>query len=258
MFFFFYLSFFIRRCHWQYDPVKLKEIVGGRDVAFYEGEPLCNPFYTVSPGASTCYGDQLVCVAASLAESSPALDVENLAAKLRARFTAEDYKAATPLKKAYNYGDDQKARSSPIQGPWIHGSIEKFLSGDVSETDTSADALMRMIPVAALAAVAGWDDATLEQQVDAVVRVTQLSQVARNHAILVAKALVAVIHGDHPKDGLQAVLDAASSEANDDSSAKTVATALTAAASHENYAASIEVLRSGLGLADANPSKFIN
>jgi len=251
------------RCHWQYDPKKLAEIVGDRDVAFYDGEPKCNPFYTVSPGSSTCYGDQLVTVAASLAATAPEVDPSDVAAKLRERFAESDYAEAIPRKKHYNYGNDQTARSPPIEGPWIHGTIESFLKSqglqiEVDDEDSSADALMRTIPVAALAAVAGWDTEKLQKAVDDVVCVTQRNALARDHAFAVARALVDVIKGDDPKSSLQSVVAAASDDESDQSSAKTVATALTAAASHAHYAASIEVLRSGLGLQDANPAKLIN
>mmetsp|Transcript_27247 Transcript_27247/g.83652 ORF Transcript_27247/g.83652 Transcript_27247/m.83652 type:complete len:275 (-) Transcript_27247:477-1301(-) len=249
------------RCHWQYDPKKLAEIVGDRELAFYDGEQLCNPFYTVKPGASTCYGDQLVCVAASLAQTAPTVDVDDIARRFRERFhDAEDYKEAAPRKQKYAYGGDQQARSPPIAGPWIHGTIEKFLSGEVDDKDTSADALMRSIPVAAVAAVADFTEDQLRDAVDAVVCVTQRSNVAREHALLVARALVAVIRGvgDYdPRHGIEAVVATAPGD-DDNSSAKTVATALTAAAAHENYAASIEVLRSGLGLAESAPAKLIN
>ena len=247
------------RCHWQYDPAKLAEIVGEKDVAFYDGEKKCNPFYTVPLGGSTCYGEQLVVVAASLAETSPVVDAEDVARKLRERFTQDDYKKAIPLKKAYNYGNDQVARSEPIEGPWIHGSIEAFLKGEIDEHDSSADCLLRTIPVAALAAVAGWDDDQLKKAVDAVVTVTQKSSLARSHSLAVARALVAVILGDDPRAGIESVV-AQAAEDDDNSTAATVASALTAAAAHENYSASIEVLRSGLGLDAAHvaASKLIN
>ena len=72
----------------------------------------------------------------------------------------------------------------PVDGPWRHGTIDRFLRGEAPTLDdASADALLRALPVAAARAAldGGVDDealpAGLLSAVDAVVGVTQASPV---------------------------------------------------------------------------------
>ena len=84
--------------HWCYDPAKLKEELGDAPPAF---APPQNPFYRVSPGSNSCYGDQLRCVARSLGRKDGKVDLADQAAALRERMTDEDYErtAAVPRRR---------------------------------------------------------------------------------------------------------------------------------------------------------------
>ncbi|KAJ8603208.1 hypothetical protein CTAYLR_003826 [Chrysophaeum taylorii] len=176
-------------CHWHYAPHE--------QGAF--SEEWINPFYRVALGANSCYGDQIRCVAASMARWG-----EDLEDRLRDRFLAPDYAAAEPAKQAYGYRGDQRARSTPIDGPWRHRTVDRFLAGAIEDDDTSADALVRAIPAAAAAAIAGEPAAPI---VDKVVVATQRSVVAREHARLIGTALSAVIRGMSPAQALENVGD---------------------------------------------------
>ena len=182
------------RCHWQYDAEALRTALAGREPLF--AEEAQNPFYRVAAGRNSCYGDQLRCVVASLARTRGAFDGDDVAAALRERMTAPDYEASTATRnERAAYRDDQRAAAPPLEGPWRHGTIQRFLDGAVDDADASADALLRAIPVAARAAVDGKGDDEVAAVADAAARVTQRSPVARSHAAAVAVAVARLVAG---------------------------------------------------------------
>ena len=188
-------------CHWQYDTALLREALGGSEPAF-AATPL-NPFYRVGRGRHSCYGDQFRVFVGSLARTGGVLDAAHAARALRRRMTAADYEA-TAAERANRaaYADDQRAAAPPVAGPWRHGTVERFVAGEPpNDTDASADALLRALPVAAAYAALGGgvDDealpAGLLPDVDAAVGVTQASPAARAHARSLAIAAARLVSG---------------------------------------------------------------
>lgn len=176
-------------CHWQYDVNSLSAALGDSDPAFFEGS-WPNPFYRLPLGSNSCYGDQLRTVIGCLADKA------DLASRFEARFRADDYERTAAERK---YAGDQRAVSQ-VQGPWRHGTIERFLASKVDNVDTSIDAVIRAIPAAVVAALDGGD------VVDDVVTVTQLNPVARAYARDMAAALADVIrNGTRPDVAVAAV-----------------------------------------------------
>mmetsp|Transcript_21970 Transcript_21970/g.28457 ORF Transcript_21970/g.28457 Transcript_21970/m.28457 type:complete len:273 (+) Transcript_21970:42-860(+) len=236
-------------CHWQYDAQILADIVGDEDVAFWSGKNV-NPFYKVAEGVNTCYGDQLVCVTESLATVWRNDFTTDLTKRFKTRFgESDDYTNAIQAKREYNYGYDQIPRSEPIAGPWIHGTIETFLADEISETDTSADALLRTIPIAA---IFHNDDQLLLDYTYSAVVLTQRAPSALKYSQLIAKALADVILNQRePYLALQSV----ASNVNKEEEA-TVCYALDACT--ETYAESVTKLRATLpGYAETKPTKLL-
>ena len=167
-----------------------------------------NPFYRVADGRQSCYGDQLRCVVRSLARRGGVVDAGDVAAALRDRMTGRDYEATAAVRRTREaYADDQRATAPPVDGPWRHGTIERFLErpNAVTDDDASADALLRTLPVAAVLATGRGVEADEREEtradqamlgaVDAVVAVTQRNDDAREHAAAVAVAIARLVSG---------------------------------------------------------------
>lgn len=96
----------------------------------------------------------------------------------------------------YGYKGQQQQEKTPIPGPWRHGTIENFLkardagSSEIDDADVSVDALVRSLPAAAAAGVAGIDP---DESVDAAVVVTQTSPIVRRYAKAFGRAMAHVI-----------------------------------------------------------------
>ncbi|KAJ1451939.1 hypothetical protein M885DRAFT_335824 [Pelagophyceae sp. CCMP2097] len=193
------------RCHWQYDAQKLRAALKGKEAAF--STEAHNPFYRVADGRNSCYGDQLRCVLASLAKTHGSIDAGDAAKVLRERMTAPDYEATAEVRRTRAaYADDQKARAGPVAGPWRHGTIERFLAGEVDDADASADAVLRALPVAAFLAALRPEvgDAELLRDVDTAVTLTQRNAAARSHAAAVSIAAARLVSGaaTTPRDAI--------------------------------------------------------
>lgn len=243
-------------CHWQYDKEKLTAMVGADDPAFYGGRPQPNPFYEVAVGSNSCYGDQVAVLVSCMARSSPDVDAADVAARFYERFTAEDYASSVEAKRQYAYAGDQRDKLKPINGPWRHGTIDLFVQaygslGTAYEADTSdasVDAVLRALPVAAAAGLAGVDP---EPSIEAAVAVTQANDLAVRHAKAIGRALAEVVVGRATaKDALAAVLDV------DRLDALRAARDLTAEPT--DFPAAVEALRGRLPqYAQAHPHKII-
>ena len=240
------------RTHWCYDRDALRSALEGKEAAF--AEEALNPFYRVAPGRSSCYGDQLRCVVRSMArQPGGAFDARDLAVALEERMTREDYEATAATRAARAaYADDQRATAPPVDGPWRHGTIERFLRYEVDHSDASADALVRAIPVAARFARDGGHGVL--PAVDAAVRATQFSTVARSHAAVVA---IAVSHlcTRSAKTPREAVEKAAAHPVCHAAS-ETFVNCL-AAAGEPTFDGSVEALRDRLGFGDKPLTKLV-
>lgn len=196
-------------CHWVYDKQKLAGIVGSADAAFFKGKP--NPFYNIPIGANTCYGDQLTTIISCMSQNSGELDRMKAADRFYERFVlSQDYASSVAAKRDYAYNHDQQARTVPINGPWRHGTLDAFARNyeacgaayKAEANDASVDALIRALPPAVVAGVAGIDP---DPAVKVAVELTQTNATALAHAKAFARALAAVVQGTYsPSEALAA------------------------------------------------------
>lgn len=196
-------------CHWVYDKQKLAEAVGSADPAFFSGKP--NPFYNIPIGANTCYGDQLTTLILCMSENSGELDRLKAADRFYERFVlAHDYSSSVAAKRDYAYKHDQQAKTVPINGPWRHGTLDAFARNfeacgaayKAEASDASVDALIRALPPAVVAGVAGIDP---DAAVEVAVELTQTNASAIAHAKAFARALATVVQGTFsPREALDA------------------------------------------------------
>jgi len=103
----------------------MKEIVGDNNPEFWK-ECKC-PFFTVTPGTSSCYGDEIRM--GLKGEAS----VENTMKQMVPHFGSPD----SPYQVALAKRADKKY---PVPGPWINGGVIQFLKnkeGGVSPTGSS-------------------------------------------------------------------------------------------------------------------------
>lgn len=119
-----------------------------------------------------------------------------------------------------------------------------------TETDASADALVRAVPVAAVLAARGEDDAAVLEHVDAVVALTQRDASARAHAAAVATAVANLVRG-RASTPLGAVFSARATEG----AADTVMSVVTAA-TRPALADAVGDVAASLGFAE-RPTKLI-
>jgi hypothetical protein len=149
--------------HWNYDRkvfhAKLRSAQRYDTPEFFP----CNSYYNVTPGGSSCYGDQLIAVAKYLTtidtcndddddENDPLLRVvsaiSNLVNLFEKKFNGASIYGPWPI---------VNQPEKPLSGPWRHGSIKDLLTnlqkGERgipncgSNADSQADCFVKAIPV---------------------------------------------------------------------------------------------------------------
>lgn len=145
--------------------------------------PSMNAYYRVPCGSYSAYGDQAAVVLASLVACGGRVDAASLIKAHVEKFGPHGDYGRLGRHDGIGAGD------LPIEGPWRHGSIDKFLRSvaagkpNAPSRDGSSDCFVKTVPVAA--AFAGQKD-MLDRVAD-VVRITQ------NNATTVAYAQVAAL-----------------------------------------------------------------
>jgi hypothetical protein len=145
--------------HWCYDlPLLASQFEGVAEPEFLE--PGVNPYYTLPAGASSCYGDQMLCAlesltSASSSSSSPSssagLDAQDLCQRLLATFS-EDSHYGTLAASQGVLEDDM-----PVRRGYRHGSIREMVDGhlkgqgwdELGSADPQVDCCVKIIPVVA-------------------------------------------------------------------------------------------------------------
>jgi len=109
-------------------------IAGDCSPAFYPSSKC--PFFTVSTGANSCYGDEMKTCLAGLADQDGELDLDHIQKGIQEKFGAPD----SPYQIALAKRADKKY---PVPGPWINigviNSLTNMASGEIPPGDKSCD-----------------------------------------------------------------------------------------------------------------------
>jgi len=186
--------------HWIYDAEKLRTIVSSASMQPEFYSPPQNPFYSIPVGSNTCYGDQIMALLESLAESkgwNPNDYIKRLVAV---------FGPGTPYEQGMS-GRNQL----PIKNPWRNKALTLFVDSVLAgktypntgtEDDEQVDSIVKIIPLVAL--FAGND--LLINYVEDVVRITQNNSTAVGFAIAAALILEGCILGSTAQQAVEKTL----------------------------------------------------
>lgn len=198
--------------HWVYKTDKLDSIVeGAEDVGFWETSQC--PFYKISCGSLSGYADQAYVVLKSLVKNK-GLDSEALKEDTLEWFGPKsEYEKNS--RNAVHKKPDEPPQELPITGPWRHGSIKHMMQNveegkqiTGSETDSSMDCCVRVVPVVAL--YAGCDD--MLTKAECVIRQTQNNDKAVAGGLAGARLLEYYILNGSKDDAVDHVIKELSNE----------------------------------------------
>lgn len=189
--------------HWVYDQNTLAahvEKLGGPDKAPFM-DPI-NPYYHVSPGKQSCYGDQTWALVEAMSNGGDVVDFDKYRSHLTAIMGGDtDY---GPLGRVIT------KEQQPIQGPWRHGSMKTFFANQadpaVQMNDKQIDGACKVAP---LVAACGGDTAKMLALAEATIRVTQDTDEAVAMGLAFARILESLAYGRAatPLEAVQAVID---------------------------------------------------
>ncbi|GAB1602399.1 crystallin J1A-like [Argonauta hians] len=179
----------VQPIHWNYNKEILAALLKTKDEwGFWE--PSQNPFYILETGKQTCYGDQNFLILKSIVENK-GINVQNIKQTFY-----DTFGPGTNYDNPIWSGGPKKV---PIEGGWRNNSIRVFLKNFEEQNpdpgcdvDEQVDAVLRIIPVAALYA----GHPALLDKVAQVVKITQTNDIPVAFGMMMARLLeIFILHG---------------------------------------------------------------
>ncbi|MBN3296646.1 CRJ1C protein, partial [Amia calva] len=192
--------------HWIYDLQKLDALVSQEPCPEFRPQS-ANPFYRRDTGQQSGYGDQAFVLLESLAECG-GLNVDDLTQRTY-KFFGPGSEYDTPVNNP-NRPKGAPRTPLPIEGPWRHASLKRFLQNfeaGMTETgcdlDNQMDGITKLAPIVAL--YAGKPE--MLEKVEQAISVTQNYEGCVSETLAAARFLeYYILHGPDPK-ALKAVLE---------------------------------------------------
>ena len=116
-----------RPLHWIYNQETLDNILGDTKTPEFWPESK-SPFYTIPLGQRSCYNEEALTTLAAISGNEGVVDVKKICEKLKNNFGAgTEYDNALKRRRLQYDPANRNAFPGPVEGPWIHGAVIKFL-----------------------------------------------------------------------------------------------------------------------------------